>query len=77
RIKGVPQVDDAYAVELRKQAFPNTIKFLDWIWPSEVASATASAIAGIVGGTTTPEDAAASIQTIFDDLKAQGSWPPK
>ncbi|TIM20619.1 MAG: extracellular solute-binding protein [Mesorhizobium sp.] len=76
-IKGVPQVDDAYAVELRKQAFPNTIKFLDWIWPSEVASATSSAIAGIVGGTTTPEDAAASIQTIFDDLKAQGSWPPK
>lgn len=76
-IKGVPQVEDAYAVELRKAAFPSTIKFLDWIWPSEVATATASAIAGIVGGTMTPEQAAASVQAVFDDLKAQGNWPPK
>jgi raffinose/stachyose/melibiose transport system substrate-binding protein len=76
-IKGVPEVKDAYAVELRKSAFPSTIKFLDWIWPSEVAQATASAISGIVGGTTTPEQAAASVQAVFDDLKAQGNWPPK
>ena len=64
-------------VELRKDAFPNTIKFLDWIWPSEVATATASAIGGVVGGTITPEQAAASVQAVFDDLKAQGNWPPK
>jgi raffinose/stachyose/melibiose transport system substrate-binding protein len=76
-IKGVPQVNDPYAVELRKEAFPSTIKFLDWIWPSEVATATASAIAGIVGGTMTPEAAAASVQATFDDLKAQGNWPRK
>jgi raffinose/stachyose/melibiose transport system substrate-binding protein len=76
-IKGVPQVEDAYAVELRKSTFPSTIKFLDWIWPSEVASATASAIAGVVGGTLTPEQAAASVQTAFDQLKASGQWPPK
>ncbi len=76
-IKGVPQIEDAYAVELRKEAFPATIKFLDWIWPSEVSTATASAIAGVVGGTTTPEAAAQSIQAVFDDLKAQGQWPPK
>jgi raffinose/stachyose/melibiose transport system substrate-binding protein len=76
-IKGVPEVEDAYAVQLRKDAFPNTIKFLDWIWPSEVATATASAIAGVVGGTITPEQAAASVQTVSDDLKAQGRWPPK
>jgi raffinose/stachyose/melibiose transport system substrate-binding protein len=76
-IKGVPQVNDPYAVELRKEAFPSTIKFLDWIWPSEIATATSSAIAGIVGGTTTPEEAAASLQSTFDDLKAQGNWPPK
>lgn len=76
-IKGVPQVEDVYAVQLRKDAFPNTIKFLDWIWPSEVATATASAIGGVVGGTITPEQAAASVQAVFDDLKAQGNWPPK
>ncbi|MCX5513124.1 ABC transporter substrate-binding protein [Kaistia algarum] len=76
-IKGVPQIEDAYAVELRKDAFPATIKFLDWIWPSEVATATASAIAGVVGGTLTPEEAAASVQTAFDEVKASGQWPPK
>jgi len=76
-IKGVPQIEDAYAIELRREAFPATIKFLDWIWPSEVASATASAIAGVVGGTTTPEEAANSVQAVFDDLKAQGQWPPQ
>ncbi|MBB3932298.1 raffinose/stachyose/melibiose transport system substrate-binding protein [Kaistia hirudinis] len=76
-IKGVPQVDAPYAIELRKEAFPATIKFLDWIWPSEVATATASAIAGVVGGTMTPEAAAASVQTAFDEVKASGQWPPK
>ncbi|MCB1494747.1 MAG: extracellular solute-binding protein [Bauldia sp.] len=76
-IKGVPSIEDDYAKELRADAFPNTIKFLDWIWPAEVSSATASAIAGVVGGEMTPEEAAASVQKTFDDLKAKGTWPPK
>jgi len=76
-IAGVPQVEDDYAKELRADAFPNTIKFLDWIWPSELAVATSSAIAGIVGGQTTPEEAAASVQAVYDDLVAQGQWPPQ
>jgi raffinose/stachyose/melibiose transport system substrate-binding protein len=76
-IKGVPVTEDAYAKDLRASAFPNTIKFLDWIWPSEVATATASAIAGIVGGQLSPENAAASVQQAFDTLVADGNWPPK
>ncbi len=76
-IKGVPSIEDAYAQELRATAFPATIKFLDWIWPAEVSSATASAIAGVVGGELTPEDAAASVQKVFADLKARGAWPPE
>ncbi|MBB5752928.1 ABC transporter substrate-binding protein [Prosthecomicrobium pneumaticum] len=76
-IAGVPQVEEGYAKDLRADAFPNTVKFLDWIWPSEIAVATSSAIAGIVGGTTTPEEAAASLQSVYDDLVAQGQWPPK
>jgi raffinose/stachyose/melibiose transport system substrate-binding protein len=76
-IKGVPQVEDPYAIELRRDVFPNTIKFLDWIWPSEIATATASAIAGVVSGTVTPSQAAASVQAAFDEVKAQGGWPPK
>jgi raffinose/stachyose/melibiose transport system substrate-binding protein len=76
-IKGVPVIEDAYARDLRASAFPNTIKFLDWIWPSEVAQANASAIAGVVGGQLTPQEAADSIQTVFDGLVAEGTWPPK
>lgn len=76
-IKGVPVIEDKYAQDLRASAFPNTIKFLDWIWPSEVATATSSAIAGIVGGQLSPEEAAASVQQAFDTLVADGNWPPK
>ncbi|MDQ0470487.1 ABC transporter substrate-binding protein [Labrys wisconsinensis] len=76
-IKGVEGIDTPYARDLRATAFPNTIKFLDWIWPSEVATATASAIAGVVGGTLSPEDAAKSVQTTFQTLVDDGNWPPK
>jgi raffinose/stachyose/melibiose transport system substrate-binding protein len=76
-IKGVPSVEDPYAVTLRETAFPATIKFLDWIWPAEVSSATASAIAGVVGGELTPEEAAESVQEVFADLKDRGVWPPQ
>ena len=31
-VKGVPVVEDAYAKDLRASAFPNTVKFLDWVW---------------------------------------------
>jgi raffinose/stachyose/melibiose transport system substrate-binding protein len=76
-IKGVPVTDAPYAEVLRAEAFPNTIKFLDWIWPAEVSSAVASAIAGVVGGELTPEAASAAVQKTYDDLVARGAWPPK
>ncbi|MCR6498213.1 extracellular solute-binding protein [Shinella sp. CPCC 101442] len=76
-IKGVDGVDEQYAKDLRATAFPNTIKFLDWIWPSEVTTAVASGIAGVVGGTATPEEAAQSVQATFKSLVDDGNWPPK
>ncbi|OQP86564.1 ABC transporter substrate-binding protein [Rhizobium rhizosphaerae] len=76
-IKGVDGVNEAYAKALRETTFPATIKFLDWIWPSEVTTAVASGIAGVVGGTATPEEAAASVQTTFKALVDDGNWPPK
>ncbi|GGE10788.1 ABC transporter substrate-binding protein [Aureimonas endophytica] len=76
-VKGVAGIDAPYAVALRETTFPKTIKFLDWIWPSEVATATASAISGVVGGTLTPEAAGASVQAAFQTLVDDGTWPPK
>lgn len=75
-VKGVPVVEDEYAKQLRASAFPNTVKFLDWVWPSEVATAVSSSIAGVVGGQLTPQQAADAVQATFDDLVAQGNWPP-
>lgn len=75
-VKGVPVVEDAYAKDLRASAFPNTVKFLDWVWPAEVATAVSSSIAGVVGGQLTPQQAADAVQAVFDDLVAQGNWPP-
>jgi raffinose/stachyose/melibiose transport system substrate-binding protein len=76
-VKGVPVVEAPYAVTLRADNFPNTIKFLDWIWPSEVAKAVSSGIAGVIGDQMTPQQAAASVQATFDDLVSKGAWPPK
>ncbi|MBZ5762495.1 MULTISPECIES: ABC transporter substrate-binding protein [Rhizobium] len=76
-IKGVDGVDEPYAKELRANTFPDTVKFLDWVWPSEVTSAVASGIAGVVGGTTTPQDAAKSVEAAFKQLVDDGNWPPK
>lgn len=75
-IKGVPGIDAPYAEELRESAFPNTVKFLDWMWPSEVTTAVSSSIAGVVGGQITPEQAADTVQAAYDQLVADGAWPP-
>jgi len=76
-IKGVPVVEADYAKQLRADVFPETVKFLDWIWPTEITVATASAVAGVVGGTMTPQAAADSIQQVFDGLVADGKWTIK
>ena len=75
-VKGVPVVEDAYAKDLRASAIPNTVKFLDLVWPAEVATAVSSSIAGVVGGQLTPQQAADAVQAVFDDLVTQGNWPP-
>jgi raffinose/stachyose/melibiose transport system substrate-binding protein len=76
-IKGVDGVDAPYAKQLRATTFPDTVKFLDWMWPSEVTTTVASSIAGVVGGTLSPEQAAHNVQATFQALVDQGKWPPK
>jgi raffinose/stachyose/melibiose transport system substrate-binding protein len=76
-IKGVAGIDAPYARTLRATVFPETVKFLDWMWPTEVTTATSSAIAGVVGGTLTPQDAAKSVEKAYQDMVEAGTWPPK
>jgi raffinose/stachyose/melibiose transport system substrate-binding protein len=76
-VASVQGADIPVSATLREQVFPNNIKFLDWIWPTAVTRAVASAVAGVVAGQLTPEKAAASVQSAYDQLVAAGEWPPK
>ena len=71
-IKGVSVIESEIADDLRSNHFPNTVRFLDWIWPTEINDAFQNAIQGIVGGTITAEEGMAAIQEVFDDLVFDG-----
>jgi raffinose/stachyose/melibiose transport system substrate-binding protein len=75
-IEGVPVADTDVAKSLRETTYPNTIRFLDWIWPTEINDAYQAAIQGVVGGTLTPEEGAAQVQQAYDDLVADGYTYP-
>ena len=71
-IKGVSVIESDIADDLRSNHFPNTVRFLDWIWPTEINDAFQGAIQGIVGGTITAEEGMTRVQSVFDDLVADG-----
>lgn len=76
-VKDVPGSELPVAAKLREEVYPNNIKFLDWIWPTAITRGVASAVAGIVAGQITPEEAAQSVQDIYDEMVANGDWPPQ
>ena len=71
-VKGVSVIESDIADDLRGNHFPNTVRFLDWIWPTEINDAFQSAIQGIVGGTITAEEGMAAVQDVYDDLVFDG-----
>lgn len=75
-IVGVPVAETEIATSLRETTYPNTIRFLDWIWPTEINDAYQAAIQGVVGGTLTAEEGAAQVQQAYDDLVADGYTYP-
>lgn len=75
-LKGVSVSDEDFAVQLRESVYPNRIRYLDWIWPSELTAVINSSLQGLVGGDLSPEEAAAEVQAGYDDLVDAGKWPP-
>jgi raffinose/stachyose/melibiose transport system substrate-binding protein len=75
-IAGVTVSESDVAQTLRETTYPNTIRFLDWIWPTEINDAYQAAIQGVVGGTLTAEEGAAQVQQAYDDLVADGYTYP-
>ena len=71
-INGVTAIESELADDLRANHFPNTVRFLDWIWPTEINDAFQGAIQGIVGGTISAEEGMAQVQKVYDDLVFDG-----
>jgi raffinose/stachyose/melibiose transport system substrate-binding protein len=73
-IVGVPPSNDPLAPTLINDFAPNTILYLDWIWPSEVNDAMSQAIPAVMFGGQTPEQAAASVQQALDTVKSEKDY---
>jgi maltose-binding protein MalE len=74
-IEGVPATtSEPLAPQLTSEFIPNTIQFLDWIWPSQVNDAVTTAITGVMYSGTSPADGAAAIQAALDKLKSEESY---
>lgn len=64
--------EDPLALVYSEQCSPNQITYLDWFWPPEITRAFQEGQQAIVAGDASPEDAAADIQSVLDDLYADG-----
>ena len=74
-IKGVaPTSTEPLADQLTKEFIPNTVQFLDWIWPSKVNDAVTSAITDVMYNNKSPQDAAASVQSALDKYKSEEDY---
>lgn len=69
--KGVPGFDDPISKDL--QTYLPASKFLDWIWPRELTETIQREIQSMMGGTITPEQAAANMQSKLDAMVSAGT----
>ncbi len=67
-LKGVEVTNNDVVTKINDQFVPNTITFLDWIWPSEVTNAVANAVPAVMTGQMTSADAAQSVQDAYDTI---------
>lgn len=73
-VSSVTPLDEPLAGDLNATFLPNTIGFLDWIWPAEVNDAVMNAIPAVMTGQMTAEEAAASVQDAYDTLVAEQEY---
>ncbi|MBL8600204.1 MAG: extracellular solute-binding protein [Devosia sp.] len=68
--KGVAGVDTPVAKDLL--TYLPTAKFLDWVWPRELTETIQREVQSMMGGSVTPEQAAANMQAKLDQMVAAG-----
>jgi maltose-binding protein MalE len=74
-IAGVPPTsNEPLAAQLTKEFIPNTIQFLDWIWPSQVNDAVTAAITDVMYNDKSPADAAKGVQSALDKVKSEEDY---
>lgn len=73
-IKGVPVADDPLAEKFNTEFMPNTITYLDWLWPSEVNDAAMQVIPAVMSGAMTAEDGAQTVQDAYDTVVAEKEY---
>ena len=67
-VKGVNSYDDPLTATLQRDIYPDTITFLDWIWPAEVNDAVVNGISGIMAGSLSAQQAADEVQKAYDQF---------
>lgn len=73
-IKSVPVTDDPLAEKFNTEFMPNTITYLDWLWPSEVNDAVMQVIPAVMTGNMTAEDGAQTVQDAYDTVVAEKQY---
>jgi len=78
-IAAVPSTEtEPLANELVEEFYPNTITFLDWIWPVEVNDAFVAGIPAVLSGNMTAEEATQRVQdaleTLIEEKEFQFDW---
>jgi raffinose/stachyose/melibiose transport system substrate-binding protein len=67
-----PNADVLVRQVIIPELVPNTVTFLDWIWPPEIVTAFQQQIQATAGGQTSAANAMAEIQRVFDNLVRSG-----
>jgi len=74
-VTGVPATtNEPLAAQLTEEFIPNTITFLDWIWPGQVNDAVRNAIIDVMYNDVAPEAAAQDVQEALDKLIAEEDY---
>lgn len=73
-LNGIKVMDDPRAEKLNSKFLPNTVAFLDWIWPVEVNDAFTQSIPAVMNGSMSPEQATEVVQKAYDTLVKEKNY---
>jgi raffinose/stachyose/melibiose transport system substrate-binding protein len=59
---------------LNNVSVPNSVEYLDWIWPTEVNDAMCNVVPAVISGSMTEKEAAAYVQETLDKLVSEEGY---